>query len=125
VIRFIRRYRWWILIVILGCYFLVYAHLVPFPLPAWGDKVTEQNFYRIQIGMTEQEVTKILGRPGLEDVDPWKKNWDGQRVYIDVEFDEKSGKLKRKKLIQPGRVTIEVGSDEKTDKVKGKRLIEH
>jgi hypothetical protein len=99
VIGFIRRYRWWIVIFVVACYFVASARLFNFfSLTPWGDRVTEQNYYRIQIGMTEQEVTEILGRPGLDDVDPWKKFWVGERVNIEVEFDVKTGKVKRKKL---------------------------
>jgi hypothetical protein len=98
VIGFIRRYRWWIVIFVVACYFVASARVFNFfSLTPWGDRVTEQNYYRIQIGMTEQEVTEILGRPGAYIAEPWKKFWVG-RVDIEVEFDEKTGKVKRKKL---------------------------
>jgi hypothetical protein len=98
VIGFIRRYRWWIVIFVVACYFVASSRLFNFfPLTPWGDRITEQNYYRIQIGMTEQEVTEILGRPGFYEVEPWKKFWVG-RVNIEVDFDEKTGKVKRKKL---------------------------
>jgi hypothetical protein len=102
VIHFIRRYRWWILSIILVTYCLAYAHLLDYPIIG-GGPVSFSNYDRIKIGMTEEEVAKILrgpGQPAYRDK-PWTKFWMGRTGHptILVDFDEKAGTVKRKEFI--------------------------
>lgn len=109
--RFFRRYRWWILVIIAGCYLLARTRLLDFPFRGWGDPISENNYYRIRVGMTEQDVTRILrgqGEAAETPEEPWKKFWTSRtgRVVILVDFDEKTGAVKRTRLALDGRVVI-------------------
>jgi hypothetical protein len=79
---------------VLACLVLIRTDLVSRP---WGDPISEQSFYRIQHGMTEEEVTQILRRPGVAHGSGIRV-WVGSDAIIQVDFDEITGKVQHKKL---------------------------
>jgi hypothetical protein len=71
------------------------------------SKVTQDNFARIQDGMTEQEVTAILGSPAetssgsLLGISGTSSTWNGGDAVIAVQF--VNGKVALKTFNKPGK----------------------
>ena len=83
------------------------ALLVACLLLAACSKVTQENFARIQDGMTEQEVTAILGSPAetssgsMLRISGTSSRWTGGDAVITVQF--VNGKVAVRSFDKPGR----------------------
>ena len=71
------------------------------------SKVTQENFAKIQDGMTEQEVTAILGSPlesssgGILGISGTSSKWTGRDATIVIRF--VNGKVALRSFDKPGK----------------------
>ena len=81
--------------------------LIALLLLAACSKVTQENFTRIQDGMTEQEVTAILGRPtesssgSILGISGTSSKWVGGDAMITIQF--VNGKVALRSFDKPGK----------------------
>jgi hypothetical protein len=87
--------RWWIVLGLAGVAAIVaISGIFLFS----DDRVTDENFAKIDKGMTEADVVQILGQPddavfrdvGWPELSPprWCKTWRGSRMTISFDFTE-------------------------------------
>lgn len=115
----VQRRRW---LIVLAIVFVVSAGLCF--LDPWNP-ITERNWERIQIGMTEDQVVAILGPPGQASGirgrfthnwgtilhPPAWRIWDCYNVRIVVDIDPATGRVRRKSYIK-GQYPPSVHRDE-------------
>ena len=71
---------------------LVLVSLFVFQLSACGSKITEENYAKIENGMTEEEVVSILGKPtersasGIGSLTTTGLAWQGEKIAINVQL---------------------------------------
>lgn len=81
--------------------------LIALLLLAACSKVTQENFTRIQDGMTEQEVTAILGSPtesssgSILGISGTSSKWVGGDAMITIQF--VNGKVALRSFDKPGK----------------------
>ena len=69
------------LVIIAGCYLLARTRLLDFPFRGWGDPISENNYYRIRVGMTEQDATRILHGQG-EAAETPEEPWNPRKLFV-------------------------------------------
>jgi hypothetical protein len=63
-----------------------------------GNRVTQENFEKVQFGMTQPEVEAILGR-GLPRADrPSEFEWRSARITIQIGFD-RTGRVNKRSMV--------------------------
>ena len=71
---------------------LLLVALFVFQLAACGSKITEENYAKIENGMTEEEVVAILGKPterssaGIGSLTTTGLVWQGENIAINVQL---------------------------------------
>ncbi len=89
---------------------LVVVFLVSIVVAACGSKVNQANFEKIQTGMTEDEVRKILGPPtetssmSVMGLSGTSSKWESKSGAIVIQFF--NGKVQIKEFSKPGEKVL-------------------